>query len=138
MKQLSEFDLEKMQDADFAPDEAVVKKQVRAELKLSRLIPEIPSPPPCCIILDFHGKTAEEAWREIVAAIGECAAGGAGAARKIQVITGASGILKKKFQEWAETSIIAPYISSCKPLNNGSFEIRLKKRNDRTTAGNLT
>ena len=49
-------------------------------------------------------------------------------ARSATVITGASGVLKIKFQQWATDSIISPYIISFTPLNNGSFNVRFKKK----------
>ncbi|MBN1325206.1 MAG: Smr/MutS family protein [Alphaproteobacteria bacterium] len=120
MKQLSDYDLEKMLDTDFVPDDDNVKKQVRSELKLSQLIPEAPKPIPKHVILDLHQKTEEQAWVDINNLIKS-------GVRGATVITGASGILKVKFQDWVMNSIISKYIYSCEMVNNGSFEIKIKK-----------
>ena len=48
--------------------------------------------------------------------------------RDATIITGASGILKIKFQQWARDSILAPYIVSWHALNNGSFAVKFRKR----------
>jgi DNA-nicking Smr family endonuclease len=119
MKQLTDNDLAEMAGAEFAPDDRRVKKQVRGELRLSRLIPEPAAPAPRHAALDLHQKTEEQAWAEINALL-------ASGTRTAVIITGASGILKTKFQDWAANSVIAPRIVSCKMINNGSFEIRIK------------
>ena len=71
--------------------------------------------------------TVEQAWGEIM----EIATSGA---KDAKIITGASGILKIKFQEWVQTSILAPYIVSCIPLNNGSFAVKFRKITDSVRA----
>lgn len=120
MKQLSDSDIANMIGEDFRPDDNETKKQVRKSLHLSTRIPKIDIPTPEHITIDFHNHTEEEAWRmlEQVAASG---------ARNATIITGASGILKQKFQQWANDSIIAPRIFSFAPLNNGSFSVRFHK-----------
>jgi len=120
MKQLSDADLEKMLDINFVPDDDATKKQVRAELKLSQLIPETPKQIPKHIKLDLHQKTEEQAWIEI----NELLKSGV---RSATVITGASGILKEKFKEWITIGILAPYIYSWELVNNGCYEIKIKK-----------
>ena len=76
--------------------------------------------------IDFHGKTEEEAWAALVALVENLAARqtGSGAAT---VITGASGILKEKFQQWATESRISNRIVSVQPLNRGSFKIMVRR-----------
>ena len=120
MKQLNDFDIANMIGDDFIPDNNTAKKQVRQELHLSKRIPKEPSPTQSHIIIDFHNHTEEESWKmlEQVATSG---------ARSATVITGASGILKGKFQQWATESILSPYIISFKPINNGSFSVRFRK-----------
>ena len=120
MKQLSDSDLAKMIGEDFSPDDVVTKRQVRAELKLSQRIPAPTIPTPQHVHLDLHQKTEQQAWEEIVALLNS-------GCRTATVITGASGILKTKFQDWVANSIIAPKIISWRMINNGSFEIRIKR-----------
>lgn len=119
MKQLSDFDLHKMIGEDFSPDESSVKKQVRSELKLSRLITEEKSIPEH-FTLDLHQKTEEQAWAEINDLINS-------GIKSAKIITGASGILKPKFQDWITNGILADKIRSWKAINNGCFEIFIKK-----------
>ena len=68
-----------------------------------------------------HQHTEEEAWDMLLNTV-------TSGARSATVITGASGILKPKFQQWMINSIISPHIISFKPLNNGSFEIKIRKQ----------
>jgi len=129
MKHLSDSDLEKMRDAPWAPaDEKQVKNVVRRELRLSTRIPEAPAPTPTTVRLDLHQHTEEQAWEKLTALINpEKGTPPGSKSRRALVITGASGILKTKFQDWMQNSILAPRIISWHPLNNGSFEIRIKK-----------
>lgn len=128
MKQLSNSDIERMLDDDFTPDERAVRKSVRANLRLGQLIPAPQMPAPTHATLDLHNRTEEQAWAEIMA----LAQSGA---RRATIITGASGILKIKFQQWARDSILAPYIYSVTPINNGSFAVQFKKqKNDKSGA----
>jgi DNA-nicking Smr family endonuclease len=120
MKQLTDEDLAKMAETDYSPDDRLVTRQVRARLRLGRLIPGSPPPAPRHAVLDLHQRTEEEAW----ALLGDLLRS---KARRATVITGASGILKTKFQDWVTNSILAPHISSWKRLNNGSFEITIRK-----------
>lgn len=119
MRKLSDQDIADMIGAPFAPDDNVTRKTVRAELKLSRHIPK-PVQIPSHITLDLHMHTIEQAWGEIM----EIAKSGA---KSATIITGASGILKIKFQDWVRDSVLSPYIVSCVPLNNGSFSVKFRK-----------
>lgn len=119
MRKLSDQDIADMIGAPFAPDDNVTRKTVRSELKLSRRIPK-PVQIPSHITLDLHMHTIEQAWGEIM----EIAKSGA---KSATIITGASGILKIKFQNWVRDSVLSPYIVSCAPLNNGSFSVKFRK-----------
>ena len=121
MKQLSDKDIANMIGEDFTVDENSVKKSVRQSLHLSKRIPKTSTIIPTHVTIDFHNHTEEEAWKmlEQVATSGT---------RSATVITGASGILKTKFQQWATESILSPYIISFTPLNNGSFEVKFRKQ----------
>ncbi len=121
MKQLSDFDIANMVGDDFIPDDIATKKLVRTQLHLSKRIPKSDTPTPEHTTIDFHNHTEEEAWQMLA----QVAASGA---RSATVITGASGILKTKFQQWATDSIISPRIVSFHPLNNGSFEVKFHKK----------
>ena len=120
MKQLNDFDIANMIGEDFLPDNEATKKSVRSELHLSTRIPKKDDQKPTHATIDFHNHTEEEAWQmlEQIAASG---------IRTATVITGASGILKAKFQQWAKESILSPYIISFEPINNGSFSVRFRK-----------
>ena len=120
MKQLNDSDIANMIGEDFRPDNVETKKQVRKSLRLSTRIPKTCHPVPEHITIDFHNHTEEEAWNMLV----QIAESGI---RNATVITGASGILKQKFQQWATDSIIAPRIISFSPLNNGSFSVKFHK-----------
>ena len=120
MKQLNDQDIANMIGDDFVPDDIATGKSVRSELHLSTRIPQtVPTPEHATI--DFHQHTEEQAWQMLVDVIES-------GSRSVTVITGASGILKTKFQQWTTDSIISPYIISTTPLNNGSFLIKLRKR----------
>ena len=121
MKQLSDADIAEMIGEDFVTDENSVKKSVRQSLHLSKRIPQ-PKIVQTHATIDFHQHTEEEAWNMLVNVIES-------GARSATVITGASGILKIKFQQWAKDSIISPPILSIHPINNGSFAVKFKKRN---------
>lgn len=121
MKQLSDADIANMIGMDFIPDDATTKKSVRQDLCLSKLIPKPDTPTPKHIIIDFHNHTEQEAW-DMLAHVAESDT------RSATVITGASGILKQKFQQWATESIISPRILSFAPLNNGSFSVKFHKK----------
>ena len=123
MKQLNDSDIANMIGEDFRPDDIKTKKQVRKSLHLSTRIPKSPSPVPEHITIDFHNHTEEEAWYMLT----QVAASGT---RNATIITGASGILKQKFQQWAQDSIIAPRIISFAPINNGSFSVKFHKFKD--------
>ena len=121
MKQLNDFDIANMVGDDFIPDDIATKKSVRSELHLSTRIPKQDESLPAHTTIDFHNHTEEEAWKmlEQIATSG---------VRSATVITGASGILKTKFQQWAMDSILSPYIISFKPINNGSFSVKFRKK----------
>lgn len=121
MKQLTDDDIIEMIGGDFAPDDTAITHAVRSELHMSRrTVHEMP--PPEHITIDFHNHTEEEAWQMLM----DAAVSGA---KTATIITGASGILKPKFQQWVAESILSPYIVSCTPLNNGSFAVKFKKSN---------
>jgi len=119
MKNLTDQDIAEMIGSEFTPDDKTARRSVRSELHLSTRIPHsthIPSH----ATLDLHMHTIEQAWGEIM----DLAKSGI---KHATIITGASGILKIKFQEWIHESILAPYIVSCEPLNNGSFAVQFRK-----------
>ena len=121
MKQLTDFDIANMVGDNFIPDDIATKKSVRNELHLSKRIPKPDTPAPEHVTIDFHNHTEEEAWQMLA----QIAASGA---RSATVITGASGILKTKFQQWATDSILSPHIISFTPINNGSFAVKFHKK----------
>ena len=121
MKQLTEHDITEMIGDEFSPDESNTRKSVRAQLHMSTRIPHAPPAIPNHATLDLHQYTEEQAW----AAIMEIATSGV---RTANIITGASGILRQKFPQWATNSILAPYIVSFTPINNGSFSVKFKKQ----------
>ena len=120
MKQLNDSDIANMVGDEFVPDDIVTKKAVRTELHLSTRIPKSDTSISEYTTIDFHNHTEEEAWQMLaqVAAYG---------IRSATVITGASGILKNKFQRWATDSIISSRIMSFTPINNGSFSVKFYK-----------
>lgn len=119
MKQLTDIDIEQMANQVFVPD-ADTHSRVRKQLHLStRITPPAP-PVPKHSVLDLHNFTEEQAWNAIM----NVAKSGT---RSATIITGASGILKIKFQQWSTDSLLAPYITSVKPVNNGSFDVKFKK-----------
>lgn len=120
MKQLSERDIAEMIGDEFSPDDTATRKRVRSELQLSRRIPHNTPGIPNHTTLDLHQYTEEQAWDAIMA----LATSGT---RTANIITGASGILHQKFPQWATNSILAPYIISFSPINNGSFAVKFKK-----------
>jgi DNA-nicking Smr family endonuclease len=120
MKQLTDNDIMEMIGEQFTPDDAAARRLVRRELQLSHRIPCAPPPPPEHATLDLHQLTEEQAWATIM----ELATSGT---RTATIITGASGILKIKFQQWARDSILSPHIVSFSPINNGSFSVKFKK-----------
>ncbi len=120
MKQLTDEDINHMADAKFTPDVRAVNRDVRAQLKLGNLIPMPDMPPAPHAVLDLHNKTEQESWDAIM---GLATSG----MRTATIITGASGILKIKFQQWARDSILSPYILETHPINNGSFFVRFRR-----------
>ncbi len=121
MKQLNDFDIANMIGDGFIPDDVNTKKSVRKELHLSTRIPQPCAPIKENVVIDFHNHTEEEAWQML----SQIAASGI---RNATVITGASGILKNKFQQWATDSVLSPRIVSFRPLNNGSFAVKFHKK----------
>ncbi|MBP5485182.1 MAG: hypothetical protein J6Y07_00525 [Alphaproteobacteria bacterium] len=122
MRNLTDQDIADMIGADFSPDDFSTRRRVRAELHLSTRIPT-PVHVPEHATVDLHMKTIEQSWDEIM----ELALSGV---KTATIITGASGILKIKFQEWVQESLLSPYIVSCTPLNNGSFSVKFRKLNN--------
>ena len=118
MKQLTDKDIANMIGEEFIPNN--VAQSVRKSLHLSTLVPA-PETIPAHPKIDFHNHTEEEAWQMLADL---CTSG----VKSATVITGASGILKVKFQQWMQESILSPYILSFEPLNNGSFEIKFHKQ----------
>ena len=121
MKHLTESDISQMGVREFSPDARAVVKSVRARLKLGQLIPDAPTDVPTYARLDLHQMTEEQAWRAIM----DLATSGV---RRAQIITGASGILHKKFPVWARESVLTPYIMEFSPINNGSFDVRFYRK----------
>lgn len=123
MKQLTERDIAEMIGGEFTPDDNHTRKRVRSELHLWRRIPHDTPTVPNHATLDLHQYTEEEAWNAIMA----LATSGT---RTANIITGASGILRQKFPQWATNSILSPHIVSFSPINNGSFSVKFKKLSD--------
>jgi DNA-nicking Smr family endonuclease len=121
MKHLTDTDIENMIGAEFIASNDATRRSVRRELHLSTRIP-IQTPTPKHATLDLHQLTEEQAWHAIM----ELATSGS---RTATIITGASGILKQKFPQWATNSILTPYIISFSPINNGSFSVKFKRQN---------
>ena len=120
MKQLTDSDIEQMIGGEFIPDDRDTKRSVRRQLHLSTRIPDTDNFIPEHAKLDLHQLTEEQAWTAIM----ELAQSGV---RNATIITGASGILKIKFEQWAKDSLLSPYIISWSPINNGSFAVKFKK-----------
>lgn len=121
MKQLTDTDIRQMGDGEFIPDTRSVNRSVRRHLRLGQLIPTPPAAAPRFARLDLHHNTQEQAWQKI----NQLADSGV---RDAQIITGASGILKIKFQQWVTASTLADKIISWAPVNNGSFVVKFKRR----------
>lgn len=119
MKQLSDSDIQNMIGGDTNMPAIDTMREIRAGLHTKRRIPEN-APAPEHTSIDFHNHTEQEAWDMLA----HVATSGT---RSATVITGASGILKPKFQQWVRDSIISKYFISCTPINNGSFAVRFKK-----------
>lgn len=121
MKQLNDKDIANMIGENILIDDEAVKKSVRKSLHLSTRIPKNEPEITEHTVIDFHNHTEEEAWQmlEHIATNGT---------RSATVITGASGILKSKFQQWATESILSPHIISFTPINNGSFSVKFRKK----------
>lgn len=119
MRKLTDQDISEMIGAEYTPDDDDMRRKVRRELHLSKRIPQ-PTCIPSHTILDLHMHTIEQAWGEIM----EIAKSGT---KTATIITGASGILKIKFQDWVRDSVLSPYVISCAPINNGSFAVKFRK-----------
>lgn len=126
MKHLTESDIEHMINTEFIPNTSDTQRSVRRQLHLSTRIPQTDNYIPEHTKLDLHQLTEEQAWNAIM----DLAKSGV---RNATIITGASGILKIKFQQWAKNSIISPYIISWAPINNGSFAVKFKKQEKLST-----
>ena len=120
MKKLTDIDIAQMIDSEFTPCDSETVRNVRRELHLSTRIPEPVCTAPKHAKLDLHQLTEEQAWEKIIS----LAQSGT---RTANIITGASGILKIKFQQWATDSVLSPYIVSFSPINNGSFSVKFKR-----------
>ncbi len=120
MKKLTDNDIEQMVAGEFRPDSAAVRRSVRGALHLSTRIPDAPTVAPERVTLDLHQHTVEQAWDKIFS----LATSGT---KHATIITGASGILRGLFQQWARESILSPYIVSFRALNNGSFAVQFRK-----------
>ena len=118
MRQLSDSDIAEMIGMDFAPDNDATRRDVRSELHLSTRIPP-QQKTQMHVNLDLHMHTIEQSWNEIMQLA-------TSDTKTATIITGASGILKIKFQQWVRESILSPYIISCTPINNGSFFVRFR------------
>ena len=118
IRQLNDSDIANMIGDDFVPD-CAGDKSVRCELHLSTRIPQQKKLSEH-VTIDFHQHTEEQAWAMLVDAIES-------GVRSATIITGASGILKPKFQQWVTDSIISSHIISCTPINNGSFSVKFRK-----------
>jgi DNA-nicking Smr family endonuclease len=118
MKQLNDSDIEHMIEGEFIPNTRDTQRSVRAQLHLSALMPNDDTYIPERASLDLHQLTEEQAWSEIINVVKS-------GAKTATIITGASGILKIKFQQWAQNSILSPYIKSITPINNGSFHLQI-------------
>jgi DNA-nicking Smr family endonuclease len=121
MKQLTDDDILQMAGVEYTPDDAATKRSVRHELKLSTRIPKPEQPAPDHIVIDLHMKTVDQAWDTIMAAA-------TSSVRTATIITGASGILRKLFPQWADESVLSPHIIEYRPINNGSFFVRFKRK----------
>ena len=126
MKQLTDSDIAQMIGVEFIPDDRDTKRSVRRQLHLSTRIPNTDNFIPEHAKLDLHQLTEEQAWHAIM----DIAKSGI---RNATIITGASGVLKIKFQQWAKDSLLSPYIISWVPVNNGSFAVRFKKQEKLST-----
>lgn len=121
MKQLTDADICEMIGVEYAPDNVQTRRDVRAELHMSTRIPNVTPPVPNHAVLDLHQYTEEQAWDAIM----ELAKSGV---RTANIITGASGILRQKFPQWATESLLSPYIIEFKPINNGSFAVKFARK----------
>lgn len=70
--------------------------------------------------IDFHRLTIEEAWDLFNEYISHNI-------RYLNVITGASGILKKDFIKWLDNPKISNRIISWKLINNGCYKLELHR-----------
>ena len=120
MRRLSDADLETMANGEFTPDDDA-DRRTRRDMGLMRRIPPPPAPAPRHARLDLHQKTEQQAWESICEMISS-------GVRDAVIITGASGILKIKFQQWARDSVISDKIVSFAPLNNGSFAVKFRNK----------
>lgn len=121
MKQLTDDDILQMAGVEYTPDDLATKHSVRRELKLSTRIPKPVAPTPEHVIVDLHMKTVEQAWNEIMSVA-------TSSVRTATIITGASGILHKLFPQWANESVLTPYILEFKSVNNGSYFVHFKRK----------
>lgn len=120
MKQLTDEDINNMIGVtNESLQDKLVRQSVREQLHINSRFPKQETVTQTDTI-DFHNHTEEESWQMLM----DLATSGI---KEATVITGASGILKPKFQQWATNSILSPYIESFIALNNGSFKVKFKK-----------
>jgi DNA-nicking Smr family endonuclease len=120
MKQLTDADIYEMIGQEYRPDDAQTRRNVQGELHMSTRVPETKTVPEH-VVLDLHQYTEEQAWQAIMdLAVSET--------RTANIITGASGILRQKFPQWATESVLSPYIMEFRPINNGSFAVKFYRK----------
>ncbi len=120
MRHVTDHDIQEMASGTFCPDTRAINRDVRRQLKLGTLIPPEPMPIPVETTIDLHNHTIEMAWERLNAVA-------TSGVRRAIIITGASGILRQTFPQWATTSTLAPHIYSWTPINNGSFRVQFKR-----------
>jgi hypothetical protein len=127
--------MDRMARADVSPTDADARRKIVAELAIKRRMaaqPRTSLAPDSMedarvfydgrvLALDLHGKTEEQAWGLI------CALFRQNPGKRVRVITGASGILRVKFQDWIMCGALADYATEWAAVNRGAFDIRLKK-----------
>ena len=116
MRQLSNEDILNMINENFIKDNKVSKN---IYTKLNEYVNQEESKRKIKNIVDFHEKTEEQAYNEILNLLEN-------KINKATIITGKSGILKPKFLNWAETGKLSENVKKIKQINIGSYEIEFK------------
>lgn len=116
MRQLSNEDILNMIDENFIKDNKVSKD---IYIKLNEYTNEEESKRKIKNIVDFHEKTEEQVYKEILNLLEN-------KIKKATIITGKSGILKPKFLNWAKTGKLSENIKKIKQINIGSYEVEFK------------